>query len=248
MGDGKNMFSSKMATRRGLEMSPVKYLAVGDSLTEGVGTSPERCFVAQFFQHLCYSDQCFVRNWGISGMTTAELQELLHTSSMRRLLPQATLITVTTGGCDFIQTYENGLSLSSLYWTINQVRRRVDRILSLIRSCNPEAEICLLGFYIPLPAYEQGFTLASRVLQSMNQDYQRLCEQHKVRFINPFDIFLDRKDFFADEVHPNQKGHDALARLFIDHFSESAPPPDVQAEAPLIKGDESASSPSPAPS
>ena len=85
MGDGKNMFSSKMATRRGLEMSPVKYLAVGDSLTEGVGTSPERCFVAQFFQHLCYSDQCFVRNWGISGMTTAELQELLHTSSMRRL-------------------------------------------------------------------------------------------------------------------------------------------------------------------
>ena len=212
-------------------MTPVTYLAIGDSLTEGVGaSSPESCFVAQLSRHLSYSDQCHVRNWGISGMTTTELYLLLNTSFMRRLLPRVSHLTITTGGCDFIDVYREGLSLRRLYKTINHVRRQADKILSLVRSCNQEAEICLLGFYVPLPAYEQGFTLASRVLDSMNRDYQKLCERHKISFINPFDTFLHHTDFFSDEVHPNQKGYDALARLFIDHFSDSVQSVDAPQE------------------
>ncbi|MBN2908729.1 hypothetical protein JQC72_04235 [Polycladomyces sp. WAk] len=195
-------------------MSEIAYLALGDSLTEGIGARVP--FVEQFFNHLRRTEDCRLRNWGVSGMTSEELFSMLGNPGIGRLIARMSHITVTTGGCDFIRTYEtNGVSIISLTRTMRRVQKQVDRILGLLRQYNPEATIHLLGFYLPLPAYEQSLWLATRLITSMNQAYQRLCRQHGVHWVDPFDTFLHRHDYFADEVHPNQKGHDELARLFI---------------------------------
>ena len=87
----------------------VSYLAIGDSLTEGIGAnSPQQHFVAQLFRYLRHSDHCHFRNWGISGMTSTELLQLVQHSAFQRLLPRLTHLTVTTGGCDFIELFEKG--------------------------------------------------------------------------------------------------------------------------------------------
>jgi len=195
-------------------MSEIAYLALGDSLTEGIGARVP--FVEQFFNHLRRTEDCRLRNWGVSGMTSEELFSMLGNPGIGRLVARMSHITVTTGGCDFIRTYEtSGVSIISLTRTMRRVQKQVDRILGLLRQYNPEATIHLLGFYLPLPAYEQGLWLATRLITSMNQAYQRLCRQHGVHWVDPFDTFLHRHEYFADEVHPNQKGHDELARLFI---------------------------------
>ncbi|MFC7441309.1 SGNH/GDSL hydrolase family protein [Laceyella putida] len=196
---------------------PVSYLALGDSLTEGIGAeSPTKNFVAQYFQHLRHSDKCHMRNWGVSGMTSKELLNLVKNPGLQRLFPELTHVSVTTGGCDFIDLYRNGtLSLPNLYMTSRRVVDHVKHILSIFRVNNPESNIVLLGFYIPPPAYELGFQTASTLVQWMNSTYEKICQKFGCQFLNPYETFLHRQDYFCDEVHPNQQGYDELAKLII---------------------------------
>lgn len=196
-------------------MENVIYLALGDSLTEGIGaSSPDSCFVPQYFRHIKVSTGCRLLNMGVSGMTASELLRFLESPILKKLIPQVSHMTVTTGGCDFIQWYETNLTLTGLVRTMRSVRVQVGRLLDQIRQLNGEADLKVLGFYLPPPAYEKGFLLASRALRAMNLVYSQLCVQYQAYFINPFDTFLNRLDYFADEVHPNQQGYDELARLF----------------------------------
>jgi lysophospholipase L1-like esterase len=206
------------------QMSPVFYLALGDSLTEGIGAeSPDRHFVAQFFEKLRHSDECRMRNWGVSGMTSSELLHLLDNPAVLRMLPRLTHISVTTGGCDFIELYERGsLTLKEVVKTAREIQQRVRKILSLLRSGNPGASIYLLGFYVPLPAYELGFQKASMAVKMMNRIYTQLCAGFGAKFVNPYDLFLHKREFFHDEVHPNQQGYDEIAKLFVSDLQASA--------------------------
>ncbi|GGE19326.1 lipase [Marinithermofilum abyssi] len=206
-------------------MNAVTYLALGDSITEGLGASgPETHFVSRLFRHLQSTPQCRLRNMGISGLTSVELYGLMQTPAMKKLLPRVSHITITTGGCDFIEWYEAGMSLTGLPRTMRQVCRHVQSILERTRQDNPSAVIQMMGFYMPPPAYELGYSLAARVLQSMNKSYQKICSKYGVQLVNPYKTFLHRTDYFADEVHPNQKGYDKLARLFIQHCPQHCPP------------------------
>ncbi|SFS66299.1 GDSL-type esterase/lipase family protein [Marininema halotolerans] len=194
----------------------ITYLAVGDSLTEGVGAErPDRHLVAQLFSNIRKTDHCRVQNMGISGLTSKDLYELLRTAALLKAIPRASHITITTGGCDFIDWFEQGAGLTSLIHTIRGVRSHAEKILTLVRRLNPEASMHMMGFYVPVPAYELGFAVASKALQSMNVSYTQLCRKFDVHMVNPFEAFLHRHDYFADEVHPNQLGYDALAHLFL---------------------------------
>ncbi|SFJ79050.1 Lysophospholipase L1 [Thermoflavimicrobium dichotomicum] len=195
----------------------VSYFAFGDSLTQGVGAArPDQHWVSQYFSHLRCSDQCTLRNFGVSGMTSSELFTLINIPSIARLIPNATHISISTGGCDFIQLYESGsITLKILFQTIRKVHSQVDQILAFIRSHAPQAIVHLLGFYIPVPAYELGEKQASWFVQSLNKNYEKVCRQYQARLVNPFDRFYRRFDYFYDEVHPNQAGHDEIAKLFI---------------------------------
>lgn len=204
-------------------MNPITYLAMGDSLTEGVGADgADTHFVAQHFNHLKCSPRCRLVNIGISGLTSGELLDLVQTPAIRKLIPRVSHITITTGGCDFIEWFETGASLAGLRGTMRKVRDRADRILQTVRELNPEAPIQLLGFYVPLPAYELGFLFASRALHSMNVQYAKMCGKYRIQMVNPFDSFLHRKDYFADEVHPNQNGYNVLAGLFQESAKGAA--------------------------
>ncbi|MDR6225293.1 SGNH/GDSL hydrolase family protein [Desmospora profundinema] len=210
-------------------MNPITYLALGDSLTEGVGAStPDRHLVAQYFEHIRNTDHCRVINMGISGLTSTELYDLVQSPGLHKLIPRASHITLTTGGCDFIKWYEDGDSLIGLARTMKRVVNQVDQLLSHLRQLNPDASMGILGFYMPLPAYEMGYTIAARALKTMNVAYNQLAKRHKSVMIDPFEVFLNRKEYFADEVHPNQQGYDVLARLLLKSLIPQNPAPSVQ--------------------
>ncbi|WP_124728005.1 SGNH/GDSL hydrolase family protein [Staphylospora marina] len=224
------------------QLRPVAYLALGDSLTEGIGAeSPDRHFVVRLFRKLRHSDDCRFRNWGVSGMTSAELLHFVENPAILRMLPKMTHISLTTGGCDFIRLYEAGtLTLRDVVKTAREIQQRLCRILSLIRGANPTVSIYLLGFYLPPPAYELGFQKAAMAVKMMNRMYTRICERYGVTFINPFYRFLNRHEWFCDEVHPNQRGHDEISELFLsganvqetwegtrEHTAGSTPVPSV---------------------
>jgi lysophospholipase L1-like esterase len=192
-------------------------LALGDSLTEGIGaSSPSRHFVAQYFVHLRQTEQCQLRNFGISGMTSGELLDLIAHPAVARLIPQVTHISITSGGCDFIDVYEKGkVTLRDILKTSKRLQENMRKILTLIREGNPLATLHVLGFYIPLPAYEFGSGQVAFLVQMFNRAYEKICSRFGATFVNPYESFLHRKDYFSDEVHPNQQGYDELAKLFV---------------------------------
>lgn len=203
-------------------MDTITYLALGDSLTEGVGADgSDTHFVAQHFQGLKCSKGCRLINMGISGLTSEELHQFIVTPAIRKLIPRVSHISITTGGCDFISWFEAGGSFLGLIKTVKKTRKQANKIFGLVRELNPSAKVQVLGFYLPLPAYELGLTLATRVVKNMNEGYEELCDKYRIQLIDPFTSFLNRKDYFADEVHPNQNGYDVLADLFI---RENSPP------------------------
>lgn len=196
-------------------MDTITYLALGDSLTEGVGADgPDTHFVAQHFQRLKCSKGCRLVNMGISGLTSEELYQLIVTPAIRKLIPRVSHISITTGGCDFIGWFEEGGSVPGLITTMKKTRSQVKRIFQLVRELNSKVKVQVLGFYLPPPAYDLGFSVASRVVNTMNEGYNQLCDKYGMQLVNPFKSFLHRKEYFADEVHPNQNGYDVLAHLF----------------------------------
>lgn len=206
-------------------LKPISYLALGDSITEGIGAiTPEQNFVTQYFRQLKCSDQCQLRNWGVSGMRTRELLDLVLNPGMTRLFPRVTHISISIGGCDFIEMYESGpITHKRVGSTIKNVLNYSKEILYNIRQKSPQSKIQLLGFYMPLPAYDYEKKGASQIIQLTNYYYAKLCQKYQVQLVNPFKEFYQRKDFFSDEVHPNQEGYNRLAQLFIQTISSHTP-------------------------
>lgn len=201
--------------------NPISYLALGDSLTEGVGaTSPEHNLVSQFFRHLRKGDYCNVRNFGVSGMKSGELLAFVQNPAVLRILSRATHISITIGGNDFIEVYEKyDLSVKNLKHVIQAmkvVKNNAKKLFEVIRAANNQATVHLLGFYIPQPAYEYGINKVSGLIESMNDHYGNLCKEFQAYLVNPLEAFLNRLDYFCDEVHPNQDGYDELVKLFIN--------------------------------
>jgi lysophospholipase L1-like esterase len=211
---------------RSVSTKPVFFVALGDSLTEGLGAeSSESGFVHQLFHRLRRTEQCEIHNLGVSGTRSSELCRLVDEPDISRLLTRATHISITTGGCDFIAMYEEGpISVRRIVQTVRAVRKHVKELLMKIRTLNSESELLLLGFYVPLPAYELGLKKAVWVIRMMNRIYQDLCHQFEAKLIDPFSAFFHRPDFFSDEVHPSQKGHNVLTELFIRALVSSLQP------------------------
>jgi lysophospholipase L1-like esterase len=198
-------------------IKPIYYLALGDSLTEGFGEIRSvQTFVLPFFEYLRRTEYCRVRNWGVSGITSEELLAFISNPAVIRLLPKLTHLTITIGGCDFITTYEKeSMTFDKLFHTFRRVQHHIKQMLQIIRWNNSEVIVRLLGFYLPIPIYDRGVKKASMFIQAMNDYYAQLCCQYNAQLINPLESFLHRFDYFYDEVHPNQTGHDQIAKLFI---------------------------------
>ncbi|MEN9406388.1 MAG: hypothetical protein RLZ12_672 [Bacillota bacterium] len=202
------------------EKKSVLFIALGDSLTEGIGLAGVKGhWLDKCFQKLKCSTQCSWRNLGISGLTSSELLTLLSIPAFECLLARATHISITTGGCDFIEVYnEWGMDKVKFIERMEEVALRTKDIMEQIRKLNAAAKLYLLGFYIPKPAYQLDIDEVSVLVQNMNKTYCKICKRAQAVLIDPFAAFFNRFDYFHDEVHPNQDGYNCLAELALAYF------------------------------
>jgi lysophospholipase L1-like esterase len=195
----------------------VFYVALGDSLTVGVGASAhERSFAASFFQSIKQTKECRYMNFGKSGTSSGELLQLLLTDSkIRDLLKRATHITITTGGNDLIRAYQNNENLSGYYRTIQTLKQNLKLILHNITETNPFTHVSLMGLYNPGTPNHRLFTLANQLIRGINKYYEETANDYDVHAINPMDSFLNKPHLLADEVHPNDLGYRIITDLFL---------------------------------
>ncbi|WP_180954804.1 GDSL-type esterase/lipase family protein [Bacillus sp. V3-13] len=202
----------------------VFYIALGDSLTEGVGASNhDKSFAASFFQAIKQTKDCQYINFGKSGRSSGELLEFVRDSKIQDILKKATLITMTTGGIDMIRAYGNTSNILEYARTIQMLKQNLSHILQIITEINPNAQVFIMGLYNPGTLDHKLYSLAQKLIQGINKLYEETAKQFGIYNINPMDSFRNKPHLLADEVHPNDLGYRVITDLFLNEQKFSIP-------------------------
>ena len=204
-----------------------KILFLGDSITEGVGaTSIDNCYVNKTCKYL----NCVGKNYGISGTRIAE-QKISHKglisfddsffSRAKRMEKDADVVICFGGTNDYghgdaIIGNKDDTDLYTFYGAINNL------FTYLIEKYNKEKIIIIL----PLHRYEEenlyGDNNSSRLHPTLNllgytniiietaQKYGLFVIDFRQVLGKPTSI--NNEGFFIDGLHPNDLGHDLLAK------------------------------------
>lgn len=133
------------------------YVALGDSLTEGVGDQSERGgfvpIVAEDLQSRYNLSSIEVDNYGVSGdRSTQILKRLREDEKLRKSLKDADFISLTVGGNDLMKVFQDNffsLTVKKFVKPRTKYTQRIETLLTEIRNLNASAPIYMMGIYNP---------------------------------------------------------------------------------------------------
>jgi lysophospholipase L1-like esterase len=155
----------------------IHLIALGDSLTEGIGDSTNRGgyvpLVSEYLRRNEQIRQVTTRNHGRAGATTIELLELLHENEdIQADIERANTVAITIGGNDIIRTFrQTGLesTLEDFQETLAMAHENVEEITQYIHSLNEDVEIYVFGLYNPYHYYFADFEELQSIFDSWNE-------------------------------------------------------------------------------
>lgn len=219
----------------------ISIVAVGDSLTQGVGDSKSvgGGYVTRLTKKVQdkYNVKTESHNYGVSGDTSQQIMARIRSDAkMHQDLPKADIITITVGGNDFMHLLQRkGIDLTEGNIADEQVQfdKRLTQLLTDIRNYNSKAPIYLIGIYNPFSIYLANVKNAKTAFINWNKGsakvaagfnetyfidinnlYQNKSINKKVEKtgVNPY---LYKKDHF----HPNGTGYDMMTDKVFDKVS-----------------------------
>lgn len=216
------------------KISPKKInlVAVGDSLTYGVGDSTKKGgYVNLIKNKLDKNDNVDVStsNFGISGETSTQINKRIEKQTeLQTSLRDADIITVTVGGNDLMHILEKrgfGLTKSDIIKGTSNFEINLNSLINNIRKNNNQAPIYLISIYNPFGVYLKDIKYMDTAVKNWNDfSSQTAKENYNVHFVNIDKLlsepaktsksnngeienpYLYKKDHF----HPNDEGYNLI--------------------------------------
>jgi lysophospholipase L1-like esterase len=197
------------------------YLALGDSITTGYGVG-SRNFALLYYSYLrTFNPKLCYKNWGMDGLTTEGLANLLLTNgNLINLITQAEVITITIGSNDLLRvavSISRGIR-SDIFTTLTFMGKNLNLIGSQIRYLNPRAFVKVGTIYNPLPAgpYSQYAGPAQALITQANKTIVHWAKQYRFNIVPIDKAFQGRERLVSgpDYLHPNLLGHQIIAAEF----------------------------------
>jgi lysophospholipase L1-like esterase len=193
------------------------YVALGDSLTRGIGDAEGKGYVGIVREKLGaeLGQKLVVTNLSVSGATTADLFTQLEETGVQHVVSKANLITMTIGGNDLFRgagDLEN-IELGKISQDQKTYIERLRRIFDELRRLNPEAPIYMIGLYNAFGDLEQSQT-TNEIVADWNYRVGLLSLQYQgITFVPVADLFLGQLDntLYSDHFHPNGEGYRRVA-------------------------------------
>ncbi|ANB60324.1 GDSL-type esterase/lipase family protein [Anoxybacteroides amylolyticum] len=204
----------------------VHIVALGDSLTEGVGDTNGGYVVdvkEKLLQHKAVRS-VMVTNLGKRGLRISQLDKVItkHEQSMK----DADMIFITIGGNDVMEIVRShlfDLTYSLFVQKQKTFAQKLDHLIWKLRSLNRNATIVLIGLYNPFANSLQTIPEIDDVIVMWNKGSRDVLSRYeRTMFVDVKDIFDDRDDLlYDDQFHPNEQGYAFIAMRVYEQLARS---------------------------
>lgn len=233
------------------KMQKITYVAIGDSLTEGVGDSTEQGgFVPLLAQDVSstYNLEVTSKNFGVSGNTSQQILDRIETKSeIAQELKKAKFVTLTVGGNDIMAVIRRDITKidQTAFKKANQTYvSNLSKIIDAIHQVNSNAPVYILGVYNPFYLNFPEITQIQDVIDDWNKSTENLASDYKnVYFVAINDLLykgIDGKEgvvqvsgeqvnivndalFSEDHFHPNNTGYQIMSNAVMEKINETKP-------------------------
>ncbi|OPX02263.1 SGNH/GDSL hydrolase family protein [Geobacillus proteiniphilus] len=196
----------------------IHLVALGDSLTEGVGDGEGKGgYVGRLVPLLSAEEgvrTVTVTNFGKRGRRIVDLEPVI--AAHRKELGQADVIVLTIGGNDVMNVVRShflDLSRERFRQAREMFADRLDHLLISLRTVNPDAVVVLVGLYNPFSSTLPNIPEIDDVIAEWNSASRAVLSRYdRTIFVDIQDIFIDRDELLhRDEFHPNAAGYEQIA-------------------------------------
>ena len=197
------------------------YLLLGDSIAYGQGivNSKDACYG----RIVANTNNYNYANDAISGTTSAALLLLLKDEEIIKDVKKADIITISTGGNDFLTKNWVGMGLrgiatgdySRLDPIVAKYKKNLTSIIKTIKKLNPKATIIVQTIYNPhndiwTEAFRQGVDRMNNAIKAVKK------QTGGFEIANVGAVISGHPEYIAvDTIHPNAKGNIAIAEYML---------------------------------
>ena len=221
-----DVFHLDWSSRKDEEAQDILYLALGDSLTRGVGDETQNygytIRLQQEMEKWPMIKTVELDNRGKNGRRSDQLLALLKKGHYDEELKKANLITMTLGGNDVMKIVKKHLfsmEKSMFDKELPRFIKRYDEILQEIRLRNPDAPIVMIGFYNPFSIVIDEITPFEPIISEWNAEIETLSRSDvNACFVPVEDLFVSNEDmvYHVDFFHPNSAGYERMTSRIME--------------------------------
>lgn len=227
----REVFSSVVEGARGLFIKEdLDIVAVGDSLTEGIGDEKENGGYVGILEESLIKEQSNqnieIDNFGKNGNRTDQLLKRLNKKEISKSVENADIVLITIGANDIMKIVKDNftnLAYEDFVKEQTKYQTRLESIFDTIIAKNPEASIYLVGLFNPFEQYFSHIAELEQIVNDWNDIGKQVTSKYEnVSYIPVKDIFQDpTKDlYYEDNFHPNHKGYQLIAERVFEYIKD----------------------------
>ena len=206
------------------------YLALGDSLTRGVGDGKDQYGfsgrLADELEQLPNISTVEFDNRGKNGRRSDQLLKLVESGHYDAELENADLVTISLGGNDVMKVVKSdvfNLKQSMFDKALSPFKKRYTKIIEEIRVHNADVPIILVGFYNPFAIITDETAAFEGILESWNDTIEEIANNDiNACFVPVADLFVsnDSLIYHTDFFHPNANGYERMAKRVVKQMQK----------------------------
>jgi lysophospholipase L1-like esterase len=196
--------------------SKYHYVALGDSLANGVGAPSNNGYTHQLSQLLSRKYPVTFSLFAVSGQTSRQL--LRRWPTYQTAVSQADLITWNIGGNDIRLTWRmygqgrmpKSILQKKMEQTLSNLQANWTTLATQLRQTAPsQTKIIAINIYNP---YQHTHPATTSFITLANQALADICAKQNITVINAHSLFDHQRHLSQDKLHLNQLGYTLLAQ------------------------------------
>lgn len=208
----------------------INIVALGDSLTYGVGSSEANDYVTRLktrLERLETIDEVTTSNFGVTGNTSTQIhRRLVEQKDIQQAVKKADIVTITAGGNDLMAVVRLTMlrtNASSFEAALTTYKKEMKVILDTIHKENNKAKVYVFGIYNPFTQILGDNEEADEILTTWNNALASITKKEHAEFVPIASEFHKAGATFIspkDQFHPNDEGYALMAKKLYDKIED----------------------------